>query len=117
MYATMRMTPALSAAATIASASRTVVHMGFSTNTCFPASAAAMVGGACETEGQTITPSMSLRTRSWKSAKRRAACTPYSEPTAPSSFGEDRRTQVERGDDRHRCDALRCDLAGHDPRG
>ena len=55
MYATIRITPALSAAATIASASRTVVHIGFSTKTCLPASAAAMVGAACEPDGHTIT--------------------------------------------------------------
>jgi hypothetical protein len=53
----MRVTPACSAAATIARPSSTEKHIGFSTNTCRPACAAAIAIGAWLPEVSTMTAS------------------------------------------------------------
>src|SRR5919202_69196 len=51
---TMNVTPACSAAATIARASATLVASGFSTSTCLPARSIASVGSTCRKSGVAI---------------------------------------------------------------
>src|ERR687886_2174682 len=94
MYATISVTPACSAASTIASASVRLKAMGFSTSTCLPAWAAAIAGslwiGVAITTASTSPCSSSACT----SVKRRS--TPKRSPTCSTTRGEISHTAVTR---------------------
>ncbi len=86
MYPTTRRTPARADASIIRSASTTENAIGFSTNTCTPASAAATATGSWLPGVSTRTASSGSASRSRQSAWRRACG--KSEPAQASVAGE-----------------------------